>query len=140
VHQAAGGPQRGRDGHRACNRLRDGSHLDDGGSLPVDWVGDRPRTGGALLAADQQAGQLDERQPAGVDGYRVLFRRAEALAGERLDLGARRLRDARQAVTLCVREPGDQLVHEQLRPMSHSGSTTGREATTGLAAPLRAAP
>jgi hypothetical protein len=42
AHQAVGGPQRGRDGHCPCNRLRDGSrlrdwpHLDDGGSLPVD--------------------------------------------------------------------------------------------------------
>ena len=117
MYQAAGSPQRGRDGHCACNRLRDGArlrdgpHLDDAGSLPVDRVGDRPHAGGALLAVDEQTGQLDERQPAGVYGYRVLFRWAEALPGERLDLGARRLRDSRQAVTVCVREPGGQLVH-----------------------------
>jgi hypothetical protein len=146
MYQGAGGPQRERDGHRPCNRLRDGSrlrdwpHLDDSGSLPVDRVRDRPHARGALLAADQQARQLDERQPAGIDGYRVLFRRAEALPGERLDLGARRLRESRQAVAVCVREPGGQFVHEHIRPMSHLGSITGREATAGLAPAARGPP
>ena len=85
-------------------------------------------------------GSFDERHTAGIDGTDLLFRRSEALPGERLDLGARCLRDSRQEVAVCVREPGGQLVHEQLRPMSHLGSITGREATTGLAAAVREAP
>lgn len=86
--------------------FRDWTHLDDGGSLPVDRVGDGPHGTGALLTADQQTGQLDQRQPARVDGDRVPPRQAETLAGEHLDLGARLLRESREAVTVCLREPG----------------------------------
>jgi hypothetical protein len=146
VHQAAGGPQRGRDGHYARNRLpewpwlRDWPYLRDGGSLPVDWVGDRPHAAGALLAADQQPGKLDEWEAAGIDGHRVPLRRAETLPGERLDFGARSPRDSQQAVTVYVREPGGQLVQELIRPMSHLGSITGREATIALAPAVREEP
>jgi hypothetical protein len=39
-----------------------------------------------------------------------------------------------------VREPGGQLVHDLIRPMSHLGSITGREATIALASAVREEP
>ena len=91
-----------RDGHRALNRLRDFRHLHDGGPLPVHRVGDGPHAGGAFLrcrSADREARRTAARRCRWTPSSAS---RAEALPGERLDLGARALRGSQDAVAVYV--------------------------------------